>query len=102
MPTFEPIIPGKGEPIRVSSLSHAYPVAAEIAHLVRTQGKAEIQAMGTGAVDQAIKAISIAYGYLWSDGIEIVWKSEIADIVNREYMWTATRFIVEPRSSAQC
>jgi stage V sporulation protein S len=100
MTTLDPLIRGKADPIRVSSASHPYPLAAEVAHIVRAHGTAEIQAMGAGAVSQTVKALSIAYGYLWSDGIEIEWKSELADVVNRDYEWTATRFIVERRPSA--
>jgi stage V sporulation protein S len=88
---------GKVDPLPVSSTSHPYPVAEEIARNIRKNGIAVLQAVGSAAVTQAIKAVSMAYGYLLSDGIEIKWKSELADIINRGYKSTVTRFIIEQR-----
>jgi len=83
--------------VSVFTSSHPYPLAEEIARNIRQDGVAKLQAMGTGAVNQAIKAISIAYGYLLSDGIEITWRSELTDVVIRDSEWTAMRFIIEQK-----
>jgi stage V sporulation protein S len=91
----------KGNKIDVTTLTHPYPVAEAIAHNIRKDGVAEIQAMGASAVTKAVTAISIAWSYLLSDGIEITWKSELADVVSREYEFTATRIIVERRPHDQ-
>ena len=58
--------------IKVSSNSRTAAVAGAIAGIVREHHRAEVQAIGAGAVNQAIKAIAIARGYLAKDGIDVV------------------------------
>jgi stage V sporulation protein S len=83
--------------IKVSSTSRTSAVAGAIAGVMREHGRAEIQAIGAGAVNQAIKAIAIARGYLHEDGIDIICIPEFTsvDISGKER--TALRFVVEPR-----
>jgi stage V sporulation protein S len=50
--------------IKVSARSRTASVAGAIAGVVREAGRAEVQAIGAGAVNQAVKAIAIATGYL--------------------------------------
>jgi stage V sporulation protein S len=57
---------------KVSARSRSTSVAGAIAGVVREGHPAEVQAIGAGAVNQAIKAIAIARGYLAKDGIEVV------------------------------
>ncbi len=57
--------------IKVSARSRSTAVAGAIAGVIREQRHAEVQAIGAGAVNQAVKATAIARGYLELDGIAI-------------------------------
>lgn len=57
--------------IKVSAKSRSTSVAGAIAGVIREHRHAEVQAIGAGAVNQAIKAIAIARGYLERDGLDI-------------------------------
>ncbi len=57
--------------IKVSAKSRSTSVAGAIAGVIREHKHAEVQAIGAGAVNQAIKAIAIARGYLERDGLDI-------------------------------
>ena len=59
------------ELIRVSAQSRSTAVAGAIAGVMREHGYAEVQAIGASAVNQAIKAIAIARGYLEEDQIDL-------------------------------
>ena len=58
--------------VRVSSHSKSTAVAGAIAGIMREEGYAEVQAIGAPAVNQAIKAITIARAYLEQDQIDIM------------------------------
>lgn len=60
-----------GNLIKVSAQSRTNLVAGAIAGIIRDDGSAEMQAIGAGAVNQAVKALAIASGYLAGDGIKI-------------------------------
>ncbi|GIV76201.1 stage V sporulation protein S [Litorilinea aerophila] len=60
------------ELIKVSAQSRSTAVAGAIAGVMREQGYAEVQAIGASAVNQAVKAIAIARGYLEQDHIDLV------------------------------
>jgi stage V sporulation protein S len=83
--------------IKVSSESRTSAVAGAIAGVVREHHRAEVQAIGAGAVNQAIKAVAIARGYLQEDGIDVICIPEFTsvDISGKER--TALKFVVEPR-----
>ncbi|NIS82412.1 MAG: stage V sporulation protein S [Anaerolineales bacterium] len=83
--------------IKVSSSSRTSAVAGAIAGVVREHRRAEAQAIGAGAVNQAIKAVAIARGYLQEDGIDVICIPEFAsvDIDGKER--TAIRLIIETR-----
>jgi stage V sporulation protein S len=57
---------------KVSARSRSTSVAGAIAGVIREGAIAEVQAIGAGAVNQAVKAIAIACGYLARDGITVV------------------------------
>lgn len=57
--------------IKVSAKSRSTAVAGAIAGVIREHKQADVQAIGAGAVNQAIKAIAIARGYLERDGLDI-------------------------------
>ncbi len=83
--------------IKVSAGSRTSSVAGAIAGMVREHHRAEVQAIGAGAVNQAVKATAIARGYLLEDGIDVVCLPEFTtvDIEGKER--TAVRLVVEPR-----
>lgn len=83
--------------IKVSADSRTAAVAGAIAGVVREHGRAEVQAIGAGAVNQSVKAVAIARGYLQEDGIDVICIPAFTtvDIEGKER--TAIRFVVEPR-----
>ncbi|KKR29349.1 stage V sporulation protein S [candidate division CPR2 bacterium GWD2_39_7] len=68
------------EVLKVSSKSSPNSVAGAIAGVVRTQGAAEMQVIGAGALNQAVKAIAIARGFLAPGGIDLVCKPSFAEL----------------------
>ena len=85
------------EVLKVSSKSSTNSVAGAIAGVVRESGAVEVQAVGAGASNQAIKAIAIARGYLAPSGIDIVCIPAFASISIDGDERTAIKLIVEPR-----
>ena len=83
--------------LKVSSKSSPASVAGAIAGMVKDGVGVEIQAVGAGAVNQAVKAIAISRGFLSPVGIEIACVPSFADIVIDGEYRTAIRFAVEPR-----
>lgn len=83
--------------IKVSVRSRSTAVAGAIAGVVREHGWAEVQSIGAGAVNQAVKAVAIARGYLEADGIEVIFIPTFTDITIDGQERTAVRFRVEPR-----
>ena len=83
--------------IKVSAHSRSTAVAGAIAGVVREHGRAEIQSIGAGAVNQAVKAVAIARGYLQEDGIDVITIPFFNDIEIDGQERTAVRMIVEPR-----
>jgi len=83
--------------LKVSSKSSANSVAGALAGVVREKGFAELQVVGAGALNQAVKAIAIARGFLAPSGIDIVCCPSFADIVINGEERTAIRLYVEPR-----
>ena len=60
------------EVLKVSSKSNPNAVAGAVAAVVREEGFAELQAVGAGAVNQAVKAIAIARGFLAPSGYNLI------------------------------
>ena len=83
--------------IRVSVTSRTSAVAGAIAGVVREHKRAEVQAIGAGAVNQAVKALILATGYLKGDGIEIVVVPEFVEVEFEDKIRTAIKLVVEPR-----
>ena len=81
--------------LKVSSKSS--PVAGAIAGMVKDGVGVEIQAVGAGAVNQAVKAIAISRGFLSPVGIEVACIPSFADIVIDGEYRTAIRFAIDPR-----
>jgi stage V sporulation protein S len=85
------------EILKVSSRSRPSAVAGAIAGVVRGSGRAEVQAIGAGATNQAVKAVAIARDYLNTNGLDIVCIPAFIDVTIGEEDRTAIRLIVEPR-----
>ncbi len=83
--------------LKVSSRSRPSAVAGAIAGVVRESGRAEVQAIGAGATNQAVKAVAIARDYLAETGINAVCLPSFIDVVIGDEDRTALRLIVEPR-----
>lgn len=82
--------------LKVSSKSSPASVAGAIAGMVKDGVKVEIQAVGAGAVNQAVKAVAISRGFLSPVGIEISCVPSFADIVIDGEYRTAIRFAIKP------
>jgi len=82
--------------IKVSATSRTSAVAGAIAGVIREHNKAEVQAIGAGAVNQAVKAMILANGYLKEDGIHIACIPEFVDVEIDEKVRTAIRLVIEP------
>ena len=83
--------------IRVAARSRSTAVAGAIAGVIREHGRAEVQAIGAGAVNQAIKAVTIARGYLTLDGMDVICIPVFTEVYLGNEERTAIRLIVEPR-----
>jgi stage V sporulation protein S len=83
--------------LKVSAHSRSTAVAGAIAGVVRENGRAEVQAIGAGAVNQACKAIAIARGYLALDSIDVICIPSFTDVLIGDQERTALKFAVEPR-----
>ncbi len=85
------------EILKVSSKSAPSSVAGAVAGVIRSDGSVELQAIGAGATNQALKAIAIARGFLAPSGMEIVCVPSFADIdINGEER-TALKILVETK-----
>jgi len=85
--------------IKVKANSRTAAVAGAIAGVMREHKHAEVQAIGAGAVNQAIKALVLARGYLAEDGIPVICIPEFVDVDIDGKIRTAIKLTVEPRWS---
>ena len=83
--------------IKVKANSRTAAVAGAIAGVVREHKRADVQAIGAGAVNQAVKAIVLAKGYLAEDGLAVVCIPEFVDVDIEGKIRTAIKLVVEPR-----
>ena len=83
--------------IKVSATSRTSAVAGAIAGVVREHKRAEVQAIGAGAVNQAVKALILATGYPKGDGIDVVAIPEFVNVEIEDKIRTAIKLVVEPR-----
>ena len=86
-----------GEVLKVSARSRPSAVAGAIAGVVREAGRAEVQAIGAGATNQAVKAVAIARDYLSETGIDAICVPAFIDVTIENEDRTAIRLVVEPR-----
>ncbi|WP_295156052.1 stage V sporulation protein S [uncultured Ruminococcus sp.] len=85
------------EVLKVSSRSVPNSVAGAISGVIREKGSVEIQAVGAGAANQAIKAIAIARGYLAPVGIDMICVPAFANVEIDGEERTAIKLICEQR-----
>lgn len=85
------------ETLKVSAQTNPKALAGALVAVIRQGGKAEIQAIGAGAVNQAVKAIAITRGFIAPNGIDLVMIPAFAEIDIDGVTRTAIKFIVENR-----
>lgn len=83
--------------LRISAKTSPNKVAGAIAGLVKENGRAEMQAIGAGAINQAVKAVAIARGFVAPTGIELVCSPAFTEVLIDNENKTGIKFIVEPR-----
>jgi stage V sporulation protein S len=83
--------------LKVSAQSNPNSVAGALAGVLRERGDAELQAIGAGATNQAVKAIAIARNYLETSGIDLVCIPQFTDVTIDGKDRTAMRLIIERR-----
>jgi len=83
--------------IKVKANSRTAAVAGAIAGVMREHKHADIQAIGAGAVNQAVKALVLAKGYLAEDGIPIVCIPEFVDVEIDGKVRTAIKLVIDPK-----
>jgi stage V sporulation protein S len=85
------------EVLKVSTRSRPSAVAGAIAGVIRENGAAEVQSIGAGATNQAIKAVAIARSYLNEEGIDIFCVPSFIDVAIDDEERTAIRLLIERR-----
>lgn len=88
------------EVLKVSANSNSNSVAGALAGTIRERGGAEIQAIGAGALNQAVKAVAIARGFVAPSGVDLICIPAFTDIEIDGEERTAIKLIIEPRNSS--
>lgn len=85
------------EVLKVSTKSNPNSVAGALAAIIKERNNVEIQAVGAGAINQAVKAIAIARGFVAPSGKDIVCIPAFTDIEIDGEERTAIKLIIQPR-----
>lgn len=85
------------EVLKVSTKSNPNSVAGALTAIIKEKNVVEIQAVGAGAINQAVKAIAIARGFVAPSGKDIVCIPAFTDIQIDGESRTAIKLIVQPR-----
>lgn len=83
------------ETLKVSSKSRPKSVAGALSTVVERDRKVVLQAIGAGAVNQAVKAIAIARSYLSPKGLELLTVIGFTTMIIDGAERSAIRFEVE-------
>lgn len=83
--------------LKISTKSNPNSVAGAIAGLIKERGKAEMQVIGAGAINQAIKAIAIARGFVAPAGIDLICIPAFTEVKIEDDERTGIKLLVEPR-----
>ena len=86
--------------IKVSATSRTAAVAGAIAGVIREHHRAEVQAIGAAAVNQAVKALALATSYLKLDDIHVRCVPEFVEVTIDDQVKTAIKLVVEPQHSS--
>ena len=89
------------EILKVSSRSNPNSVAGAMAGVIRQWGAVEVQVVGAGALNQAVKAVAIARGYVAPSNIDLICVPTFADIEIDGESRTAIRLTIEDRTRRQ-
>ena len=84
--------------LKVSSKSSPNSIAGALAGVVREKGSAELQAVGAGAINQAVKAVAIARGFVAPAGVDLICIPPFTDIQINGEEKTALKIIVQPKN----
>ena len=85
------------EVLKVSANSKPKSVAGALAAVIREKGVAELQAVGAGAVNQAVKAIAITRGFVAPNGVNLVCIPAFSEVQIDGEERTAIKFVVQHR-----
>lgn len=85
------------EALKVSSKSNPNSVAGALVAVIREKGYAEMQAVGAGALNQAVKAVAIARGFVAPSGTDLICSPAFTDILISGEDRTAIKLLVEKR-----
>ena len=83
--------------LKISTKSNPNSVAGAIAGLIKDKGRAEMQAIGAGALNQAIKAVAIARGFVAPSGVDLICIPAFTEVRIEEEERTGIKLAVEPR-----
>lgn len=83
--------------LKVSAKSNPNSVAGALANVLRENGSAELQAIGAGAINQGVKAVAIARGFVAPSGVDLICIPAFTDIMIDDEERTGIKLIVEPR-----
>lgn len=83
--------------LRISTKSNPNSVAGAIAGLIKEKGKAEMQAIGAGALNQAVKAVAIARGFVAPSGVDLICIPAFTEIKIEDDERTGIKLLIEPR-----
>ena len=81
--------------LKVSSTSQPASVAGAIANALKTENKIEVTAIGAGAVNQAVKAIAIARGYVAPSGVNLICIPGFCDTKIEDKEKSSIKFVVK-------
>lgn len=84
--------------LKISAKSSPNSIAGAIAGLVKENGRAEMQAIGAGAINQAVKAVAIARGFVAPSGIELICTPAFTEVTINNEEKTGIKFSVESRN----
>ena len=84
--------------LKISAKYRTNSVAGAIAGRVKENGRAEMQAIGAGAINQAVKAVAIARGFVAPTGVELVCSPAFTEVTIDNEDKTGIKFVVEPKN----
>lgn len=85
------------ETLKVAANSNPNSLAGALTQVIDNYGRAEMQSIGAGALNQAIKAIAIARGFVAPRGIDLICIPAFSDVSIQGNERTAIKLFVEPR-----